>query len=165
LIERVLLVGFMGAGKTTVGRCLADRLGWKFVDLDLEIERQEGRSIAEIFRTRWESYFRRVERACLEAVAAERQAVVSVGGGAYVDQDNRALVDSLGLSVYLEASLDVLLDRVGEDASRPLASDRVRLEQLFALRSPSYKMASMTIETGGLGPDEIADAVMKRVRP
>lgn len=162
-VSRIFLVGFMGAGKTTVGKILADRLGWTFVDLDAEIEAYEGRSVEEIFRTDGEAYFRRRERERLGKAAAGAPAVISLGGGAYADAENRDLVDAQGLSVYLEAPLGVLIDRIGEGRGRPLASDRAHLERLFVLRGPSYRMASMTITTEGRSPEEISDAVVRGV--
>lgn len=159
-VTRIFLVGFMGAGKTTVGRILAERLRWSFVDLDLEIERLEGQSVADIFGSRGEAYFRARERACLALVSESDRRVVSLGGGTYIDPVNRELVDSCGLSIYLEAPLEVLFGRIPDDDARPLASDRSRLEDLFAERVPSYRMARMTIDTAGRDAQTVAGEVL-----
>lgn len=160
MVTRIFLVGFMGGGKTTVGRLLAERLGWTFIDLDAEIERLEGRSVAEIFASEGEAAFRSMERRSLETVSGPPNRVVSLGGGTYVDARNRELVDSVGVSVYLEASLSVLLERIDDDGSRPLARDRQRLEALFAERVASYRMARVCIDTENLDPIEVAEAVL-----
>jgi len=151
----------MGAGKTTVGELLARRLGWRFVDLDLEIEALEHRSVVEIFREDGEAYFRRVERRCLETVSRGPGQVISLGGGAYVNPANRALVESRGICVYLEAPLHVLLGRIGSGAGRPLAGDRAMVDQLFASRQASYKMARMSIETEGRSPEDVVDGIVR----
>ena len=163
MTTRIFLVGFMGAGKTTIGRLLADKLNWSFVDLDAEVERSEGASVAEIFASRGEDWFRSAESECLKVVSAPRRRVVSLGGGTYVNPRNRALVDSLGLSVYLEAPLDVLLERIGRSTHRPLASDKGRLERLFEERLSAYRMAGATIETAHRSPGEIVLEIMEVV--
>ena len=163
MTDRIFLVGFMGAGKTTVGRVLAARLDWEFVDLDVEIEDRERQSIAEIFTRRGEPWFRLVERECLKQVAAQRKRVVSLGGGAYVSSENRAVVDSLGVSVFLDAPLETLLKRIGDDADRPLARNRAGLERLLDERVGFYRMARLTIETGDRSPEEIVEEILRGI--
>jgi len=160
VIERVFLVGFMGAGKTTVGRLLALHLDWEFVDLDAEIERREGRSIAETFTLRGEHWFRVAETECLRQVAAPRQRVVSLGGGTYLTSENRLLVESLGLSVYLEAPLEVLMGRIRDDGTRPLARDRARLGHLLEERVGTYRLARLTVVTANRTPEEIVRKIL-----
>jgi len=161
MITRVFLVGFMGVGKTTVGQLLARRLGWSFVDLDREIEGREGQSVREIFRSKGEACFRAAEAACLRSVSGPPRRVVSLGGGAYLDPSNRALVDSCGLSVYLEAPLEVLLGRIDDDGSRPLFGSRGQVERLFRERQPTYRMAQRTVETADRAPEDIVDRVVR----
>ena len=163
MTNRIFLVGFMGVGKTTIGRSLAERLSWTFVDLDAEIERCEGQSIAEIFTQKGEDWFRRAEADRLKVVAAQRHQVVSLGGGTYVPPANRALVDALGCSVYLEAPLAVLLDRIGDGEERPLASDRSRLEGLFEDRLPSYTKARATVKTANRAPEDVVLEILQVV--
>lgn len=158
--SRIYLVGFMGAGKTTIGSLLADRLGWEFVDLDTAIEVQENRAVRVIFAASGEAYFRQVEAACLRQLSGGSDRVISLGGGAYVDPANRELVDSTGLSVYLEAPLEVLMSRIDDDGSRPLAGDRADLARLFADRTRSYKMAQVVIGTGNREPAEVVEELL-----
>src|SRR5437762_11443381 len=100
-VSRIYLVGFMGSGKTTVGRRLAKKLGWKFIDLDEEIERREHRQVAEIFREKGEPYFRNLERLCLKDLSSSNsKAVIALGGGAYADAGNRDVAEKTGLTVW-----------------------------------------------------------------
>lgn len=159
--SRIYLVGFMGAGKTTIGSLLADRLGWEFVDLDAAIEAREKRSVRAIFASSGEAYFRELEAACLRQLSGGPERVISLGGGAYVDPSNRELVDSTGISVYLEAPLEMLLSRIDDDGSRPLARDRPELTRLFADRTPSYNMAQVVIGTGNREPAEVVGELLR----
>src|ERR1019366_10438686 len=102
--SRIYLVGFMGAGKSSVGRILSKRLGWKFLDLDQEIERGEHQSIANIFLTSGEPHFRQIERQYLERLSRRSRVVVALGGGTFVDPANRELADATGLTVWLKVS-------------------------------------------------------------
>jgi shikimate kinase len=162
--DRIYLAGFMGAGKSTVGRILAARLGWPFVDLDAVIEQGEGRSIAEIFEDEGESYFRRLESEYLRTVSVPSGRVVALGGGTYADPLNRAFIDSHGLSIFLDASLESVLQRVPVDPLRPLFSDPEEVSRLYLERRPSYRMAQMVTETDGLSPEEIADRLVEAIR-
>src|SRR5690349_15500372 len=94
----------MGAGKTTVGRCLAKKLGWKFLDLDEEIERREGRAVAEIFKTDGEPHFRSLERSCLKDLSSSPRTVIALGGGAFISPENREIAETTGLTVWLKVS-------------------------------------------------------------
>lgn len=157
---RVYLVGFMGAGKTTIGRLLADRLGWEFKDLDAAIEDREKRTVRSIFAESGEAYFRELEAACLRRLSEGSSRVISLGGGAYADPSNRELVESTGVSVYLEAPLEVLLSRIDDDGSRPLAANRADLARLFTDRTRSYRMAQVVIGTGNRAPEEVVEALV-----
>lgn len=161
--ERIYLIGFMGAGKTTVGRLVAERLGWTFVDLDDAIERAEGRSVADIFRTAGETDFRGVESRQLREVSRNSRCVVALGGGTYVDAQNRACVEENGLSVYLEASLQTIQGRIDDDGSRPLFAGDVGTQDLYHQREPLYRMAAVTINTDNLCAREIADRVIHAI--
>lgn len=161
MTSRIFLVGFMGAGKTTVGRLLAERLGWNFVDLDLEIERAKGLSVGEIFASRGEAWFRAAEHEVLRVVAASPKQIISLGGGTYVDPANRVLIESLGCSVYLDTPFELLLKRIGGDVSRPLASDPSRLAHLFEERMSSYRLARVRVETGDRTPEDIVEEILR----
>jgi shikimate kinase len=161
MTERIYLVGFMGAGKTTVGRLVAAGLGWSFVDLDEEIERSEGKPVSEIFRDSGEPYFRKIERIQLGEVAQRTHCVIALGGGTYADGWNRDLVEKTGHSVYLDTPLELIEDRIVRDGLRPLFSKGVDIAALYTQRQPSYRMAATTVDTRGLSPQEIADRVIQ----
>src|SRR5262245_60897914 len=112
---RIFLVGFMGAGKSHVGRELAGRLGWRFIDMDEEIEGTERLSIREIFAQFGEPHFRRLEREHLKRLSTEDHAVIALGGGAYIDAENRATAESSGVTVWLKVSFDNVVHRVTMD--------------------------------------------------
>jgi len=148
----VFLVGFMGAGKNTVGRELARRVGWDFVDLDEQIEHREAQTIPEIFRTKGEPAFRLAETEALREFLADshrRNSVVALGGGAFVEQKNRALLREWP-TVFLDVPVDELWQRCQQDgAGRPLRRDRDQFSSLHAQRLPFYREATLTVETGG----------------
>jgi shikimate kinase len=127
--EKVYLVGFMGAGKTTVARALARRLDWQAVDVDELIEAREHQTVADLFATRGEGYFRSVERAVILDQVGSRHTVVATGGGTFVDPLNRAVINRDGVSVWLDVPLDRLVDRVPADGVRaavPGSAHRLR---------------------------------------
>jgi shikimate kinase len=162
----VFLVGFMGAGKSTVGRALGQRLNWIFEDLDDRIERREGRSVAAIFRDSGESEFRRAEQAALASLLQELHSgvarVVALGGGAFAQPDNAALLQDAAVpTVFLDAPVDELWRRCAEQATeaaaeRPLMSSVDRFRELHEVRRRAYGKASLRIETSGRSVDEIA---------
>lgn len=162
--SRVVLVGFMGAGKTTVGRLLAQRLGWDFCDLDRRVEVRTGRSVAEVFATRGEEGFREEERAAAEGLLGRQKCVVAAGGGAWHQPATRELLSRDSLSVWLQADLPTLLTRVPADPARPLAHDRARMAALFAERQPSYRLADLSVETKDRSPHDVADQLTAYVR-
>src|SRR5262245_35541185 len=118
--ERIYLVGFMGAGKSRVGRELAERLGWIFIDMDAEIERAERMPIRDIFARFGEPHFRSLERDLLRRLSKRSRAVIALGGGAYIDPENRLLAESTGLTVWLKVSFDNVVHRVTMDGTRPM---------------------------------------------
>jgi shikimate kinase len=146
--DKVYLVGFMGAGKTSVARGLARRLGWRAVDIDELIEQRERQTVADLFARRGEPYFRGVERAVLVEQLGERHTVVATGGGTFVDPANRALINQDGVSVWLDVPLPQLVDRVPPDGRRPLAADRAAFERLYVARRAAYELAHHRIDAG-----------------
>ena len=145
----IFLVGFMGSGKTTLGRLLANEIGWPFIDIDEEIEASAGCSINEIFDTRGEAEFRKLEseaiasRVCL--IERGNPSVVTLGGGAFVQQANYELVSANGISVWLDCPLDLLWRRVSKDSTSPLARDRERFARLYESRRPAYSRADYRV--------------------
>jgi shikimate kinase len=144
------LVGFMGSGKTTVGRMVADELGWSFDDIDEEIEAVQRMSIAQIFRERGEPEFRRIESAILaervQLVRRGKPTVIALGGGAFAQKENFELLEENGVSVWLECSFDVVRRRVGIDPTRPLSRDPDAMEELFELRREAYARADFKVD-------------------
>jgi shikimate kinase len=174
----VFLVGFMGAGKSSVGRALGQRLGWDFEDLDDRIERREGRTIAEIFRESGEREFRRAERAALLQVLDELwkgdSKVVALGGGAFVQTANAALLEAAGVpTIFLDAPVEELWRRcrqqVDDVRERPLLGSTERFRELYESRRTGYLKASLRIETGGRSVEavvsEIGEALSGIKRP
>jgi shikimate kinase len=161
--DKIYLIGFMAAGKTTVARALAARLGWRAEDIDELIEARERRTVAEIFARQGEPYFRTVEREILRLLLPLRHAVVATGGGTFMDPENRAAINMDGLSIWLDAPLDVVVDRLPADGRRPLAADRAQMERLFALRQSAYANAHVRIDAQGASADEIVERILDKI--
>ncbi len=167
LAERsIVLVGLMGAGKTTVGRRLARRLDLAFVDTDAEIEQAAGETIPEIFERRGEATFRAGERRVIARLLGEGPRVLATGGGAFMDPLTRANIAARGISVWLKADLDVLMKRVGKRGDRPLlqtGDPRETMKKLMDLRYPVYAEADITIESLEGPHDAVVDEVMEKL--
>lgn len=143
--DKIYLVGFMAAGKTTLAAALAARLGWRVLDIDQLIEDRERMSVAQIFATRGEPYFRQAEREVLFQQVPVRQVIVATGGGTFVDPANQAVIKQDGVSVWLDVPFQELVDRIPTDGRRPLAADRERLAQLFGGRRLAYEQADIRL--------------------
>jgi shikimate kinase len=159
----IVLVGFMGAGKSAVGRIVADRLARTFIDMDTEIERREGRGIPDIFRDAGESYFRTLERALAAELSARKNLVVATGGGIVLHPDNIADFERSGLVVALEVSPEQVLERVKADVRRPLLQtpDKIgRIRELMERRRPQYDAIRFRVDTNGRAPEEVASLVL-----
>jgi shikimate kinase len=158
--DKIYLVGFMAAGKSTVARALAERLKWRAEDIDELIEARERRPVADIFARSGEPYFRAAERDILKLLLPLRHVVVATGGGTFMDPENRAAINIDGVSVWLDVPLEELLARIPSDGSRPLAADRVQMERLFAARVTAYSAARIRIDAAGLAAEEVAERVL-----
>ncbi len=161
--DKIYLVGFMAAGKTTVARALAERLGWRAEDVDVLIEVRERRTVTDIFARQGEQYFRGVEREILRLVLPLRHVIVATGGGTFQDPENRAAINLDGLSIWLDVPFEEVLARIPADGRRPLAADRAQLERLFALRQASYGYAKIRIDAGAARPEEIAERIIDAI--
>ncbi len=161
--DKIYLIGFMAAGKTTVARALAARLGWRAEDLDELIEARERRTVAEIFARQGEPYFRSVEREILRLLLPLRHAVVATGGGTFMDPENRAAMNMDGLSIWLDVPFEVVLGRLPADGRRPLAADREQMERLFTMRRVAYAGAHLRIDAQAARPDEIAERILDQI--
>jgi len=159
----VVLVGMMGAGKSSIGRRLAARLGIPFVDADIEIEKAAGMSIAEIFAAHGEPYFRAGETRVIARLLDGGPQVLATGGGAFMNADTRAAIHAKGVSVWLRATIEVLARRIKRRNDRPLLKDVDPIETLRRLideRYPTYAQADVTVESRDVPHDAIVDEIV-----
>ena len=166
-VDRVVLTGFMGSGKSTIGPLLAERLGWRFLDLDHEIERRDGRTVASIFAESGEPHFRKLEAEALAGLLGRRRVVLALGGGAPEELGNRLLLEQTPRTavVYLAAPFEALVARCLEQpgaAERPVLSDLSAAECRFKARRRLYeRIAGHTVETAELNVEQTAAMVLK----
>jgi len=172
-LDRIVLTGFMGSGKTSAGALLAQRLGWNFVDLDREIEAREGRTVPQIFADSGEAHFRHIESLTLASLLGQRRVVLALGGGAPEELGNRLLLEQTPHTavIYLSADFDILAARCAAQAADPSATARPNLadlnlaERRFRLRRPHYeRIAAHTIHTTDLSLDQTVDAVLTAIK-
>lgn len=165
---KIVLTGFMGTGKSVVGRRLAERLSLPFVDLDQAIEAAAEMPISEIFATEGEPGFRRRERELIASIANQRNGVIATGGGAILDPENAGHLKAGAILVCLVAEPAVILQRLESDTGRPLlqGSDRLgRIRELLEQRGPAYAQADMFIETSGVDVEEIVNRIVCHLYP
>lgn len=165
--HNIILVGFMGSGKSSTGRYVAGKLGRPFLDMDAEIERREGRAIPQIFAKDGEPYFRRLERAMVQELSARTGLVIAPGGGIVLNPDNVRDFAAGGLVVNLRVSPEWVLKRVGQDPNRPLlqgGDPLQRIRDLMEKRKALYAAVPYQLETDGLTPEAVGDAVLELFR-
>ena len=161
--RNIILIGFMGTGKTSVGRLLAARTGMTFVDTDSVIVSRAGKSIPEIFQYNGEDYFRALEHEAIKELANRRSAVIATGGGAVLNPENMRILKESGIVVALKARIETIWNRIQGNNDRPLLSgrdSREKLENLYMKRLGAYDQAHIIIETDEKTPLEIADEIM-----
>lgn len=166
-VKNIVLIGFMGTGKTCVGQRLAQAMGWPFRDLDDEVEQTVGMPIAEYFSRYGENEFRDREQEAVERVAVMSPLVVATGGGAVLRQTNVDRLRETGILVCLSASVSEIVARTAEGTLRPLLNrpDRVQaIQALLTERMPQYRQADIWVETDGKSTEEIAGLIMRRLR-
>jgi shikimate kinase len=159
----IAIVGFMGAGKTTIGRRLAERLRMPFADTDREIEKAFGLTIAEIFSQRGEVEFRFAERELVLCLLNDGPRILSLGGGAYVDEQTRAAINRAAKSVWLDPPFDLILGRLARSTTRPLSSGKSsdELRRLWEQRRASYAEAHFHIATSEADPDAAVEQILR----
>jgi shikimate kinase len=163
-MEKIYLIGFMASGKTTVGKIVAEKLGWSFVDTDDLIEKRKSMSIKEIFSSFGEKYFRELEKEVLLSLLSFNKIVVAVGGGLPVYFDNMDVMLKSGFTVYLEVSEDILMNRLAnkdETEKRPLANSKDNLITLLKERQKIYEMAHKKVRCDKNSPQEIGEQIIK----
>ena len=160
IADKLYLVGFMSAGKTSVARLLADALAWRAEDIDELIEARERLTVTEIFSRFGEPYFRSAEREILRVLLPLRRTVVATGGGTFVDAENRNAINMDGVSIWLDVPYAEILSRLPADGRRPLAADLSQLERLYHLRRHAYEQAHLRIDAAGATPAEIVQNIL-----
>jgi len=166
-VRSIVLVGMMGAGKSSIGRRLATRLGIGFVDADVEIEKAAGMSITDIFATHGEPDFRAGEARVIARLLDGGPQVLATGGGAFMNPDTRAVIASKGVSVWLKAEFDVLMRRIKRRHDRPLLHTEdpsATLRQLIDARYPVYALADLTVQSREVPHDRIVDEIVAALR-
>ena len=164
-MKTIFLCGFMGCGKTTVGRITAKKLGYEFYDLDAYIEKNEGMKISEIFENHGEGYFRELESKAI-AHFNNKSGVVATGGGAMLSEKNAEIANSSGITVFIDTDFEICYDRIKDDSRRPIAfnSTREQLLERFNTRFTLYKAHSKVSCDGNKSPIEIADEIISVCR-
>lgn len=158
-VDKIYLVGFMAAGKSTVARLLGERLGWRAEDIDELIEARERTTVADIFTRHGEPYFRAAERDILRLLLPLRHTVVATGGGTFMDPESQRAIKLDGMAVWLDVPLETVIARLPPDGRRPLSSDRAQMERLFAMRQAAYASADLRVDATAPAP-EIAERVI-----
>jgi shikimate kinase len=160
--NNIVLVGFMGTGKSSVGRFLAEKLGWELIDTDHYIEKQEGKSISELFAKYGEAFFRENETRVIQEIMGKTNQVVATGGGAVLEEENRKNLKANGFVVALTASLETIIQRVGGDRNRPLLQGKANefVPQLLQRRKHAYDFADFTISTDRLRIEFVAQRIL-----
>jgi shikimate kinase len=164
-IRNIVLTGFMGSGKSTVGRRLARRLGWSFVDTDLEIEERAGKPIVEIFAEAGEQVFRDLETQVARECVGRQRTVIATGGGIVMREENRKALNEAGLVVYLKASVETIWQRTQHTAKRPLLkteNPRQKIQELLVQRKPVYALAPVRVRVGGRPVGQIVELIIRR---
>jgi shikimate kinase len=160
----IYLVGFMASGKSTIGRLLADRIGWHFADMDEEIEAARDMRISRIFEAYGEAEFRRIEhaamRARVKAIESGRPTVIALGGGAFVQPENYALLENNGITIWLDCPFEVVKRRVGDTSHRPLARDPESFARLYETRREGYARADYRIPIENDDPAITVEALL-----
>ncbi len=165
-MKNIVLTGFMGTGKTEVGRLIAKSLGYTFVDADTEIELQEKMPITEIFKRFGEPYFRDIESQVIKKLSEMEKVVISTGGGAVLREENIKNLRKKGIIICLQATPETIYERTKQDTSRPLLqveNPLQRIKELLEIRQPYYEKADIMIDTDNKTPEEIAQEIINKI--
>ena len=169
-MKNVILIGFMGTGKTSTGKMLASKLGCAFIDMDQKIEEEAGKRIPEIFAQQGEAHFRQLERDLVERLSARRHAVISTGGGPVKNPENVTTLNKRGRIICLSASVDAVLERTKRHGTRPVLDQadqgdrRKAVESLMEERKNLYQQADFTIDTSDLSPLQVVENIVRYLK-
>lgn len=166
-MRNIYIVGFMGTGKTTVGKILADKLSKEFVEMDKVIEQEAGKKIKGIFAKEGEKYFRKLENNLLQRLASQSDLVISCGGGLVCDENNLEILKNSGSVFTLEASAALIYERIKDSRQRPLLNVEnplKKIKQLLQTRESFYARAGKKINTDNLSAEEVADCILKLLK-
>ena len=164
--KNIFLVGFMGAGKSTIGKIVADKIGYGFCDADKFIEEQTGTTITQIFADHGEEHFRDLESESTEALACRDNQVIATGGGVVQRDRNWEAMKAGGITIYLRATLESVWERIKDDNTRPLLQVDNPVEtarELLSKRTPMYERADIIIDTDSLSPTQVADEILSKI--
>ena len=167
LPKNIILTGFMGTGKSHVGKIISEKTGYEFVDIDEFIERNEQKSISEIFEKDGEKNFREIEANTLRSVLCGKSQVISTGGGAITYKNNLQLMQEAGIIVTLTATESEIFERVKSDEKRPLLKvkdPKSKIKEMLEERMPHYLKADLTIDTDNKSPEEVAGEIVKKIK-
>ncbi len=162
-MQTVVLTGMMGSGKTTTGQILANCTGAEFIDLDLMIEKNQNCTISEIFATKGESYFRKIESKILMDIFNRQNQVISLGGGTFENTSTRNFLLKNSIVIYLETSPETIFERIKNDTSRPLLANGVTIEKIqkiIAKRKQNYETALYKISTDNKSPNQVVEKIL-----
>lgn len=164
--KTIVLVGIMGAGKTSIGRKLAEKLKMPFIDIDAEIEKREGQSVSSMFETKGEEYFRRKEKEVIGEFLGAEPYIIAPGGGAFMNNETRRLIKDLAISIWLRAELDILVERVSRRNTRPLlekGDKREIMKKLMDERYPVYKEADIIVDSTDSPHEAVIRDIIKKL--
>jgi len=166
-IDVIILVGFMGTGKSTIGKLLAQKVGFSFTDTDSRLELEQNTTVPELFERLGEARFRELETDALLRVLTERGQVIATGGGVVLAEVNRKAMLDAGFVVALKADKQTIIDRVSEDKGRPLLQGNVeeRVSALLEARKTAYDFADLIVDTTGLSTDEVVNILSSHIFP
>jgi shikimate kinase len=162
-MKNIVLIGFMGSGKTVVGKMLSEKLNRKFMDIDRLIEEEQGQTIQEIFSGFGESHFRKLEKDMVSRAVKEGDQVIAAGGGVVLDPENVANLRKNGIIIWLDVSPEAARKRTGGDGSRPLLKvnyPEKTIEELLSFREPLYSQADFKVETSNLSVEEVTSKIL-----
>ncbi|NPA54111.1 MAG: shikimate kinase [Aquificae bacterium] len=163
-MKNIFLVGFMGSGKSTVGKILSEKTGLKFIDIDEEIEKKQGKKIKDIFKEKGEKFFRNLEKEEIKNLAQKEGFIVSTGGGLGANPENMKIMKKNGIVVWIDVSLDEILRRCGNDMERPLLNQPYEsLKNLYEERKKVYSQAHIHIQGENKVPEKIAEEILEKI--